>query len=246
MSSKYNIQVGDKFGSWEVIAPSSKGGYVTCRCSCGKIRDISKSILVRGKSTSCGCGRKEELKKYNQKSVEQQWATAQQKIGTTINGFKILSIEKRKSSDINQTFCKIICPICGKESETMLARLPYIHICVNCNRDTNDFLKEMQSVYLAEGSSLASVKSRINGKINKNSSTRANGVSQQKNGKYRAYINFKRKQYHLGTYDTIEDAIAARKAGEEKIFGEYIKNHKGWEDEIKEIGKNHRKKPEGE
>lgn len=167
----------------------------------------------------------------------------QKKVGTIVNGFEILNVEKRKINGINQTFCKVVCPICGKESETLLSRLPFICMCVNCNRDTGDFLREMQTTLLAEESSLASVKSRLNGKVNKNSSTKINGVSQQKNGRYRAYITFKRKQYHLGTYDRLEDAIAARKAGESKIFGEYTRRHEGWEDELKEIGKKHRKKP---
>ena len=51
MIGKYNIQIGDKFGNWEVISDDSKPGYVKCRCICGKIRDIPKNVLVRGKST---------------------------------------------------------------------------------------------------------------------------------------------------------------------------------------------------
>lgn len=243
MIGKYNIQIGDKFGNWEVISDDSKPGYVKCRCICGKVRDIPKNVLVRGKSTSCGCTRKEELSGYGKMAVARKWENAQKKVGTIVNGFNVVSVEKREVNGKNQTFCKVICPVCGKESETLLSRLPHIHICAKCNQNTNDLLRELQASYLAEGSSLAGVKSRMNGKINKNSSTKVNGVSQQKNGRYRAYINFKRKQYHLGTYDRLEDALAARKEGERKIFGEYIKRHEGWENELKEIGKSHRKKP---
>ena len=245
MSTKYNIQVGDKFGNWEVISQDSKPGYVKCRCICGKIRDIPKNILARGKSTSCGCARKEELSAYGKMAVARQWENAQKKVGTTVNGFKVVSVEKKETNGVNKTFCKVICPICGEESETLLSRLPRIHICVKCNRDTKDFLNEMQTAFLTEGSSLASVSSRMKGKINSNSKTKVNGVSQRKDGSYRAYINFKRKQYHLGVYKNIEDAIAARKEGENKIYGEYIKSHQGWEDKLKEIGKKHRKNAEG-
>lgn len=244
MSTKHNIRVGDKFGNWEVISQDSKPGYVKCRCICGKIRDVPKSVLARGKSASCGCARKEELSAYGKRAVERQWTNTQKKVGTTVNGFKVVSVEKKETNGVNKTFCKVICPICGQESETLLSRLPRIHICVKCNRDTSDLLRELQASYLAEGSSLAGVRSRLNGKVNKNSSVKANGVSQRKDGSYRSYINFKRKQYHLGVYSNIEDAIAARKEGESKIFGGYIKSHEGWEDELKEIGKKHRKKPE--
>lgn len=54
---------------------------------------------------------------------------------------------------------------------------------------------------------------------NKNSSTGHIGVSWSKAmGKYRAYIMLDRRQISLGCYDRIEDAIAARKAAEEKYF----------------------------
>ena len=40
--------------------------------------------------------------------------------------------------------------------------------------------------------------------------------------KYRAYINFQHKQYHLGSYEKLEDAIRARKVAEEKIYGTFL------------------------
>ena len=41
------------------------------------------------------------------------------------------------------------------------------------------------------------------------------GVFQEKSGKWIAYISFKKKRYHLGTYVDKEDAIRARQRGEE-------------------------------
>ena len=35
---------------------------------------------------------------------------------------------------------------------------------------------------------------------------------------YRAYINIGKKQIHLGNFDTLEEAAAARKAVEKKYF----------------------------
>lgn len=60
-------------------------------------------------------------------------------------------------------------------------------------------------------------------KTNKNSTTKVTGVSYfEKQGKYRAYINFQRKQYYLGLYEKIEDAIKARKAAEQNIYGNFL------------------------
>ena len=39
-------------------------------------------------------------------------------------------------------------------------------------------------------------------------------------GKYLAKIVFQKKQYFLGTYDSIEEAAAARKSAEALLFGE--------------------------
>ena len=41
------------------------------------------------------------------------------------------------------------------------------------------------------------------------------GIYITKNGKLRASITFKNKRYHLGIFDTVEDALKARKCGEE-------------------------------
>ena len=55
--------------------------------------------------------------------------------------------------------------------------------------------------------------------LNKNSTTGQKGVSYQKKlGTYRAYITINRKQNHLGSFATIEEAVKDRKAAEEKYF----------------------------
>ena len=63
--------------------------------------------------------------------------------------------------------------------------------------------------------------------------TGVNGVTKRENGKYFAYINFKRKQIGLGMYDKLEDAITARKKAEELIYAPYLEAHEGWRDDLK-------------
>lgn len=43
-----------------------------------------------------------------------------------------------------------------------------------------------------------------------------------KTDKYRARLKFKGKLYNLGTYSSLEDAVKARKRGEEEIFGKFL------------------------
>jgi hypothetical protein len=49
------------------------------------------------------------------------------------------------------------------------------------------------------------------------STTGTRGVTQKKNGKYQATINFRKKRYYLGTYATLEEAVKARCKGEEMV-----------------------------
>lgn len=59
--------IGMAFGRWTVIGKGEDRYYTTkypypffiCQCSCGTIREVNKSSLLRGKSNSCGCLHKE-------------------------------------------------------------------------------------------------------------------------------------------------------------------------------------------
>ena len=55
---------------------------------------------------------------------------------------------------------------------------------------------------------------------NRNNSTGVPGVSVFRNGKYRAYISVGRKQIHLGFFDKLDGAKAARKAAEQRYFAD--------------------------
>lgn len=59
-----------------------------------------------------------------------------------------------------------------------------------------------------------------NASVSKNSATRVNGVSFNKaRNKYRAYVTVNRKQINLGSFDTLDEAIEARrKADNEHDF----------------------------
>lgn len=44
-----------------------------------------------------------------------------------------------------------------------------------------------------------------------------------KTGRWRARLRFQGKTYNLGTYRTLEEAVKARKNGEEKIYGRFLR-----------------------
>lgn len=57
--------VGKVFGEWTVIGICDDATRVKCKCSCGTVKKVLYLKLLNGKSTSCGCKRAEENRKYS-------------------------------------------------------------------------------------------------------------------------------------------------------------------------------------
>lgn len=176
--------------------------------------------------------RPEAVRKYAKKRSESILKKRkEQYIDSTVNGWKILDVYKKVGE--RDYFCKALCPVCGNPSEM---RLSFVKNTGKCMRCTNNIKKHSTAVHQLtdiDGSSLISVKIRLEGKVNRNSSTGVNGVFFDR-GKYRAAISFKGKKTYLGRYATIEEAAAARKQAEEILYKEYLNEHKGWELKLKD------------
>lgn len=112
--------------------------------------------------------------------------------------------------------------ICGKEKMIYVYNLLQgKSLSCGCKR------KEEDSLALEDGRKLTAKVHRehvapkyagFGRKINGNNSTGVPGVSIFRNGQYRAYISVGRKQIHLGFFDKLDDAKAARKAAEQRYF----------------------------
>lgn len=64
-------KIGKKFGRLTILKrdPSKKNSYL-CTCECGNVKSIRYSQLVTGKTTSCGCYKKEISKENGYKSIK--------------------------------------------------------------------------------------------------------------------------------------------------------------------------------
>lgn len=53
-----DLEIGSFYGDWEILEekPRSKEKYYLCKCKCGITKEVSKSNLRLGKSTSCNKG----------------------------------------------------------------------------------------------------------------------------------------------------------------------------------------------
>lgn len=64
---KVNL-IGKRFGRLTVIAEAprrNKRTYWTCKCDCGKVLEIYAYNLVKGRTRSCGCLERENLKRLS-------------------------------------------------------------------------------------------------------------------------------------------------------------------------------------
>lgn len=63
MKQKWVDLTGQKFGRWtaleRVVKPNNRNTYWRCQCECGTIKEVMGKNLRNGRSTSCGCYKKE-------------------------------------------------------------------------------------------------------------------------------------------------------------------------------------------
>lgn len=114
---------------------------------------------------------------------------------------------------------------CGNEIDVSYNNLMYTKLqSCGCQKKEHDrALNSMQT--RVAGTSINLLQSR---KVPKNSTTGYRGVYLIR-GKYVAKINFQRKAYYLGAYDTVEDAASARREAEQLLFQGTEEHYRKWE-----------------
>lgn len=203
-----------KYGEWTVLGPSPvKRYYSRCQCSCGAIKDVNNSTLRLGKSTSCGHDKGKKLR-------ENKYKESDDKIINKRFG-KLIALKRVSYKGESVYLCRCDC---GNMVEVPAVRLLSGSTtscrCLRKNNSAKHMSKIMELGHEeikkghVEGTSLC----HLEQDISKNNTTGVKGVSKMKNGKYRAYINLKRKQKYLGTFESLEEASEARMEAEEKYF----------------------------
>ena len=114
---------------------------------------------------------------------------------------------------------------CGKETNVLQSSL------AAGNKKSCGCLKEKTQQSLSEqfemvdGTCVEWLRDRKRRTDNK---TGYKGVFRKKNGKYAAYIGFKKKVFYIGTYETLNQAVEARKEAEDQIFGSCLESYRNW------------------
>ena len=206
---------GQVFGDLKVlhVAENQKkngGRWWTCQCACGNLCDVSASLLVKGKKTHCGC--KTPPKKYYYVDV------AGQKFGHTT---ALYPVEKRSKKKSVIWHCRCDC---GTEFDLSYNELVYTNqVSCGCQKKKHSEILHSFLTHV-DGTSVDYIKSK---KIPTDNTTGVKGVYLIK-GKWLAKIVFQKKQYHLGKYDTIEEAAEARREAERILFDGAVEHYEKW------------------
>lgn len=234
----YNDIIGQRFGKLTVIkifadnkeSGNNKISYV-CNCDCGK-KDIivSRGNLLSGKTKSCGCLRREKLS-INAKKESLEYINHENKYyecilgdGSSayfdyedydiVHGFRWIKnadgyIFAVTDLDKKRTFLHRL--IMSKYYDIDNLQIDHIHgkESRNDNRKSN-----LRIVTVSQN--------RMNVGLKKNNKSGVTGVSWSNYyNVWVARITKEGKTYCLGNFTDFDAAVAARKAAEERYFGQY-------------------------
>ena len=202
---------GQRFGKLVCLRltdeKDSRGGTQwECRCDCGEICTASLHQLRAGYKKSCGCLGTPPLKNY---------------IGRKFHKLTVVDYDGKRNG-MHQWKCRCDC---GGEVIVGQTLLQSGHTkscgCMVRAKKTEDYESAFQAG-LVDGTSVSVLEARMSKPPIASNTSGHNGVYQIKSsGKWAAQITFKKKTYYLGSYHSIEDAIKARKRGEE-VYDDFL------------------------
>lgn len=204
---------GEKYGRLAVIKEVEPVGYkrrYLCKCDCGNEKIVKMDKLRDGTTTSCGC--------YNKERVSET-----QSLDLTGKTFGKLTVLKRsdKKSRHRYTIWECQCE-CGNKTEVKGSSLMEgVSTSCGCNKKEHgkEMQKKLEKTYRKNGV----LTSNLISKLSKDNTSGFKGVSYAKDRKkYRAYITIKKKQIKLGDFNTLEEAVEARRKAEEKYHKPYL------------------------
>lgn len=199
---------GMRFGRLVCLAPTEQrgksGGTIwKCKCDCGKECLAVGTQLTQGYKRSCGCLSRPPIKNY---------------IGKRFGQLTVVSYDG-KLEGAHRWECKCDCGNTTIVHQTLLQSGK----TKSCGCLQATIIKD--NMKFVDGTSVTSLEKASTRLISSNSSGH-NGVYLNKmNQKWTAQITFKGKTYYLGSFLKIEDAVAARKMAEQRIYSEFLEEY---------------------
>jgi len=216
MSGKKIDITGQRFGRLVAVSEVEPNGVRRrwlCKCDCGNEKTVDMYLLRQGRIKSCGC------------IVAERSAHNQEDISGQRFGRLVVIRRAKVPGQSPHQFWECRCD-CGN---TTIANVNNLRngttrscgcLLVENGHKVQEWNKENEyqgGVFIPA----------LRKKIAKNNTTGVKGVCyNSRTGMYRAQITIKRKKYFLGEYQTLEEAAAARKRGEEIYHKPYLEDGK--------------------
>ncbi len=187
---------GRRFGRLIVLAYAGKRDGMhrwRCLCDCGRETVVGQTPLLSGRTKSCGCLGRPEVKDLTGRRFGRLTVTAY----------------AGKEGGVHRWRC--ICD-CGEEtvvSHSMLLSSK----TKSCGCLQAEIHRE--NLKLIGGTSVTILEAGKNRLIASNTSGHTGVYQNKRSGKWAAQITFRGKTYYLGSYTLKEDAVKARQRGEE-------------------------------
>ncbi|MDO5018790.1 MAG: hypothetical protein Q4E02_05760 [Lagierella massiliensis] len=207
--------IGKRFGLLTVIERvENKNDRVSwlCKCDCGKEKICTAQSLKAGKVKSCGCLRGAKNNQFRDISGKKF-------------GF-LLAISPTNERDKKGSIkWKCLCD-CG--NECLVTEDALVHgNTTSCGCKKKEWgINIYKQVNLYQDTSYTFLKFRKN--VREDNQCGVRGITQLKNGKFRAYIGFKKKRYYLGTYSTQQEALDIRRYAEEILHEGFCRAFERW------------------
>lgn len=214
--------IGKKFGRLVVVEKygKNKGRQIIwlCKCECGNDHSVVGTVLVSGKSNSCGCLLREVSSKTNY--IHGMASTAE------YNAWKAaISRCYNPENKYFYNYGERGIDVCGDWQPP--SEIGFIKFYEDMG-PSNGLTLERVDVNLGYSKENCIWDNRYNQGYNtrqhQSNSSGKTGVSETKDGTWQSYINFEGKRYTLGKYTTFEAAKSAREAAEIKYYGK-LKGH---------------------
>lgn len=188
--------VGKRFGRLTVVAYAGKRDGMhrwKCLCDCGKETIVGQTLLQSGKTKSCGCLGRPELKDLVGKRF----------------GRLIVTGYAGRQEGVHRWRC--LCD-CGKETVVGNTAL-LTGRTKSCGCLQSEIYRD--NLKLVGGTSVTLLEAGKHRLIASNTSGHTGVYLNKRSGKWAAQITFQGKTYYLGSYSHKEEAVKARERGEE-------------------------------